>query len=191
MNGTMKLRIIAGQLKRRTIEIADAKVEFRPTKEMVREAVANFLQSRVSGARVADIAAGSGIFGFEMLSRGASLVHFIDNNAFNCSTITENARHLAIENQSRVFCKEISTYIKSCTDTYDIIYYDPPYHDEQLQTCVVHLLRLLAEDGVLVYEHEKKLVLPESFSGTDFLHETRCYGKTVIDYFIHTTQLST
>ncbi len=50
----MKLRIVAGYLKRRNITLAGAAALFRPTKEIVRGAVADYLDKRIAHAVVAE-----------------------------------------------------------------------------------------------------------------------------------------
>ncbi|MBN2188552.1 MAG: RsmD family RNA methyltransferase, partial [Chitinispirillaceae bacterium] len=76
----MRLRIIAGVLRGRILQCPGRQLAFRPTLERTRTAMADMLQPRIGGSITADLCAGSGAFGFEMLSRGAARVDFIEND---------------------------------------------------------------------------------------------------------------
>ncbi len=54
--------------------------ETRPATDQLREAVFSSLGPRVEGARVADLFAGTGSYGLEALSRGATSGCFVENN---------------------------------------------------------------------------------------------------------------
>ncbi len=58
-----RLRIIAGELKGRRLEVVDGP-GLRPTPERVREALFSILADRPTGARVLAAYAGSGALGF-------------------------------------------------------------------------------------------------------------------------------
>ncbi|HEY3487707.1 MAG TPA: RsmD family RNA methyltransferase, partial [Gammaproteobacteria bacterium] len=59
-----RVRIIGGEWRGRIIEFVDA-AELRPTKDLVRETLFNWLQPRLPGSRCLDAFAGSGALGFE------------------------------------------------------------------------------------------------------------------------------
>ena len=65
------MRIIGGELKGRKLLSARGH-HTRPTADRTREAIFNILGSRVHGAMVLDLFAGTGALGFEALSRGAA-----------------------------------------------------------------------------------------------------------------------
>ena len=180
----MKLRIISGELKGRYINILDA-AEFRPTKERVRESVAEIAKRRFAGAVAADICAGTGAFGFEMLSRGAVSVDFVDADKRAVAKISENALALGVDGRVRAIRDDVCRYIGSCAGAYDVIFYDPPYDDAELQALVPKILLLLKEDGLLIYErrrrpHEKKHA---DKAGLENLIDTRIYADTVIEFY--------
>ncbi len=181
----MKLRIIAGHLKRRNIEIPDAAVQFRPTKDTVRGAVADYLMKKIEDSTVADICAGSGAFGFEMLSRGAQCVHFVEKNRVYCERIGYYTRVFNMEDQCRIFRKDVRHYLKSCTKRYDIVYYDPPYNDAALAELVPNMLSIVAADGIFIFERRRKGAASQSVS-EEFTLQVRTYGKTMIEIYTHT-----
>ena len=179
----MKLRIITGHLKNRVIKVKDTGMNFRPTKEVVREAVAGIVMEKIDGALIADLCAGSGAFGFEMLSRGAKQVHFVDNSRVCCQNIIKHARLFNVEDQSLVFCKDIRSFLRSCLDTYNIIYYDPPYNNLKLAEIVPNLLPCVSTNGILIFECRKRKYLETPYQADDFNLETRKYGDTVLNIF--------
>ena len=179
----MKLRIITGFLKNRSIKVKDTGMSFRPTKEVVREAVADIVMEKIDGALIADLCAGSGALGFEMLSRGAKQVHFVDNSRMCCHNIIKHARLFNVEDQSLVFCKDIRGYLRSCTDTFNIIYYDPPYTNLILAEIIPNILPFVSKNGILIFERRKRKHSETPYQGDDFNLETRKYGDTVLTIF--------
>ena len=67
------IRIIGGRLRGRKITFYDSE-GLRPTPDRVRETVFNWLAPVIGGAKCLDIFAGTGVLGFEALSRGAAEV---------------------------------------------------------------------------------------------------------------------
>lgn len=153
----MKLRIIAGKLKRRVINIPSSSTDFRPTKEIVRESLSNMLSSKIINSSVADICSGSGAFGIEMLSRGANSCDFFDISNSRCKNLEKHLLNFKIEkSQYSIICSDIKKSVLKTKKQYDIIFYDPPYDDQILADLVPDLYCLLNDGGILVYEREWK-----------------------------------
>ena len=74
-----RLRIIGGYWRRRLIPVPDIP-GVRPTHDRIRETLFNWLMPYIQGAHCLDLFAGSGILGFEALSRGAKHVSFVDKD---------------------------------------------------------------------------------------------------------------
>ena len=89
------MRIIAGELKGRRLKTPKWD-GLRPTSDKLRETLFNVVAARVPGARVLDHYAGTGAIGIEALSRGASHVTFVDNDARALKLIDENLRHCGV-----------------------------------------------------------------------------------------------
>lgn len=75
--GSRQLRIIGGQWRGKRIRFTPAE-GLRPTPDAVRETLFNWLQGEIEGKRCLDLYAGSGILGFEALSRQADSVTSIE-----------------------------------------------------------------------------------------------------------------
>jgi len=181
----MKLRIISGELKGRYVQVPDS-IGFRPTLERTRESVAEILKKRLkNGVRAADFCAGSGSFGFEMLSRGAVSVDFVEQEKASALRISENAKRFGVEDRINVICSDVSKFIDNKAASYDLIFYDPPYDDEKLAQLVPDILELLRDGGVLVYERkrrhgEKKAAAPDSKKN---MFDARIFSDTVVEFY--------
>ena len=92
-----KVRIIAGHHRHRLIDFPSIE-NLRPTADRVRETLFNWLMPYIQDANCLDCFAGSGILGFEALSRGASNVTFIDGARAAIDSIRENAVKLDLTN---------------------------------------------------------------------------------------------
>lgn len=75
--------------------------------------------------RVADLFAGSGAFGFEALSRGASTVTFVESDAAAAAVIRRNAEKLGAAERARLLRGSALALPPSAP--FDLILADPPY----------------------------------------------------------------
>jgi 16S rRNA (guanine966-N2)-methyltransferase len=142
------VRIVAGSRKGHRIE-APKGASTRPTSDFVREAAFNLI-GPVDGARVIDLYAGSGAMGLEALSRGAESCVFVESDRDACRTIHANLDKLRFE--ARVLQQDAGRALAAERGTYDLVLLDPPYDDPVLDRLAPHLRRILAPDGLLVYE---------------------------------------
>jgi 16S rRNA (guanine966-N2)-methyltransferase len=180
----MRLRIIAGLLKGRFISVSD-KGEFRPTSERTRESLSQIIQPYLDNARVADICAGSGAFGFEMISRGAVHADFVERDRMRAAAIRKNAGVLDIEDKCTVINNDVTYFLEKTTSTYDLIFFDPPYDDQALKNVVPGLCSRLNPDGILLYESRKMRRTDTTYSITPDYQpfEIRTFGDTMVSFF--------
>jgi 16S rRNA (guanine966-N2)-methyltransferase len=142
------VRIIAGNRKGHRIEAPKGE-STRPTSDFVREAAFNLI-GPVDGASAIDLFAGSGGLGLEALSRGAASCVFVESDRDACRTINANLDKLRLE--ARVLCQDALRALAAETGTYDLVLCDPPYEYVHRDRLDPHLRRILAPDGLLVYE---------------------------------------
>src|ERR1044071_2366834 len=88
------LRITTGTLRGRRIPVP--RDEVRPTSERARQAFFNIVGDRIDGARFLDLFAGSGIFSFEAISRGAKESVAIDSSRGHTAAIEKTAKDFGI-----------------------------------------------------------------------------------------------
>src|SRR4051794_39408358 len=142
------MRIIAGSRKGHRID-APKGDRTRPTSDFVRESAFNLI-GPLDGAAVIDLYAGSGAMGLEALSRGAESCVFVDSDREACRTINANLEKLRFE--ARVYCQDVGRALAADAGTYDLVLLDPPYGDPPHERLASQLARIVAPDGLLVYE---------------------------------------
>ncbi len=143
-------RIIAGAHGGRRLA-APPGAQTRPTSDRVREAVFSTLDSMtdLSGARFADLYAGSGAVGLEALSRGASAALLVESDSRAARTIRDNIDVLRVGGVARVLTGKVEQVLASAPDggPYDVVFADPPYAvgEDEITT----VLRALVDNGWL------------------------------------------
>jgi 16S rRNA (guanine966-N2)-methyltransferase len=162
----------------------------RPTSERVREAIASALAARgvVAGARVVDLYAGSGALGFEMLSRGAEHVVFVERDPRVARLIRDNAHELGVGAQVEVLVEDVTRSKGQAAivqrGPFALMLADPPYRDVQAATDAIAKLcahGALASDANILLEHGAKgaPILPSDF---EVISNYR-YGDTAVLLF--------
>jgi len=160
------MRVIAGSAG--GIRLAVPKRGVRPTMDRVKAAIFSSLGDAVAGARVLDLFAGSGALGIEALSRGASFAMFVEEDRQSAEMIERNLAQTKLKGSVRQ--QDVFDFLRhiSGTETFQIIFADPPYektkhgdsYTEKLVTNEV-LPRLLDSSGVFVLEKRPAETLSE------------------------------
>jgi len=179
------MRIIGGVYRSRLIDMPKG-VEMRPTQDKVREAIFNIL-GNISGMTVLDLFSGSGAFGLESLSRGASKSTFVENNIRCVQTIEENLESLQIPvNQYEIIKRSALRTVYDLEAEglkYDIVFMDPPYHKDLAKNCLINLdsCDILSQFATVVVEHYKLDELSFDLESL-VIDKEREYGDTVITF---------
>ena len=172
------MRIIAGGYKGRNLK-SPPSLNVRPTSDRLRETLFNVIAPRIEEARFLDLCAGSGAVGIEALSRGASHVTFVDRSRRMCKLIESNVELCRIpEEQWVIYCSEANEFLRQSKDErWDIVYFDPPYKEDYLQT-----LKLLSNNELVIAEHHHKTELPDTIGD---LQRTRILkqGDSALSFF--------
>ena len=92
-----KVKIIGGSWKRKNISFYDSD-GLRPTLNRVRETLFNWLGQDLSNKTCLDLFSGSGILGFESLSRNAQSCILVDNKNSTVLNLSENKNNLRADN---------------------------------------------------------------------------------------------
>lgn len=157
------LRIIGGQWRRRNLTFVPVP-GLRPTGDRMRETLFNWLMHECEQARCLDAFAGSGALGFEALSRGALHCDFVELDAKACQQLGHNLAQLQCQ-QAKVFKQNCLQFLQQCSDSYQLIFLDPPFQ-QGLLTKALELIaerQLLASHGLLYAEAEQGLALPSGW----------------------------
>jgi 16S rRNA (guanine966-N2)-methyltransferase len=146
------LRITAGTLRGRRVPVPRGDV--RPTSERARQAYFNIVGERIEKARFLDLFAGSGIFSFEAMSRGALSATAIDSDRRNATEIEKESATLGVP--VKAVTGDVVTVLKRLREPFDLVYADPPYDYDQYGDLVHAVGELpLEPDALVAIEHRR------------------------------------
>ena len=169
-----KLKITGGKWKNRTLISSDIKA-LRPTQAIAREALMNMIQSpkkygSLQGLKVADLAAGTGMIGLEMLSRGAGFCLFIEQEPSLCRLIHHNCAQMELVLHKEYDVKNQNIHnIQIYSMVFDIIFMDPPYNFTDFRKVMELIIPLMHEKTMIIVQTAKKqhINFPESLTMID------------------------
>ena len=116
----------------------------------------NIAGARIEGARFLDLFAGSGVFSFEAVSRGAASSVAIEQDRRSVATIANLAKewHAPVS----AIAGDVFAEIPRLTGRFDIVYADPPYsfgrYDDLLTA--IDRVGLLGDDVLVGIEHQRR-----------------------------------
>ncbi|MBC7418271.1 MAG: 16S rRNA (guanine(966)-N(2))-methyltransferase RsmD [Pedobacter sp.] len=175
------MRIIGGNLRGIRLQ-PPGNLPVRPTTDMAKEALFNILQNRfdLETCKVLDLFAGTGNLTLEFASRGCEKILAVDQH-FACIRWIKEVAEKHHFNNVEVRKADVFKLLNQLTETYDIIFADPPYNLATIPQIpvMVHERSLLAPDGLLVVEHESNMQMDAQPGYT----ETRKYGNSSFSFF--------
>ena len=148
------VKIIGGSWKRKNIFFHDAD-DLRPTLNRVRETLFNWLGQDLSGKTCLDLFSGSGILGFESLSRNAQSCILVDNNTLTISGLTDNKNNLNAKN-ALIVNSTAETFLKNNNELFDIIFFDPPFASVDMPILLSKIKSHLKPKGIIYLESNEK-----------------------------------
>lgn len=125
------MRVVAGSAK--GVRLAPVPKGVRPVSDMAREGLFSSLGSRVPGARVLDLFAGTGALGIEALSRGAAEAVLVERNRVAAATIRENLERTHLTAHAVVVGVDVRAFLSRNDKNgapFDLVLADPPYELE-------------------------------------------------------------
>jgi 16S rRNA (guanine(966)-N(2))-methyltransferase RsmD len=168
------LRITAGSLRGRRIPVPPRDV--RPTSERARQAFFNIVSDRIDGARFLDLFAGSGIFSFEAVSRGAAAATAVD---LRVEDITKRAAEWKVP--VAAIAGDVLATLPRLRTRFELAYADPPYEYDRYDA-----LLAAADDAdvrLLAIEHRRRSD-PFTVTPKRLKFERRAeYGEVWITFF--------
>ena len=183
------MRIIGGKFRNKKINFTK-NIKTRPLKDSVRENIFNILiHSNIvdidfESLNVLDLYAGSGSFGIECLSRGASNVIFVEKDLDALFNLKKNINNIDLSKNSKIIPKDISRFfddiILEHNKKFNIIFLDPPYKDKSFINClkVIKKKDLLDKKHILIIHREVKS--NDNLQKYLNIIESRVYGRSEI-----------
>lgn len=175
------MRVITGSARGRKLAALEGN-DVRPTTDMVKEAIFSIIQFDIEGAVVLDLFSGSGQLGIEALSRGAKYCRFVDKSQASAQVTRQNIETCGFVKDSAVTLADSIDFAREVRMTFDIAFLDPPYGNGLIEKAIPYLADKMSDRGIIVCEHEKGLVLPES-CGRLNKTKTYRYGKIEITVY--------
>lgn len=182
------MRIIAGTFRGTALASVgkgDAGAHLRPTTDRVRESLFNVLMGGkfgdpITDARVLDLFAGTGALGLEALSRGATVVSFVDDGRKSQSLIRENIRLTRSRDATTLIARDATRLPANTGDAYDLIFLDPPYGKALGEKALTAAQTggWIAPGALIVWEEKTPQLAPEGFDHLD----CRKYGDTHVTF---------
>lgn len=121
-----RVRIVAGKWRGRFLPVSDVP-GLRPTSERIRETVFNWLAPEIEGSRCLDLFAGTGVLGFEALSRGAAAAVFVERSGKACDALRQSALRLGAS-PATIVCREALGHLRHAPPSpMNIVFLDPPF----------------------------------------------------------------
>ncbi len=138
----------------------------RPATDRVREAVFSAIGPWVEEARVADLYAGSGSFGLEALSRGASSVVFVERGRRALATLQSNVQAVGLGGE--IVEGDVEDYLARADAEFHLVFLDPPWDQatELMEQQLAALDRLLMPDAEVVVSRrasDRAPVIPKTW----------------------------
>ena len=171
MNKQHRPRVITGSAKGLRLKVA---ATTRPVTDRMKQSLFDMLTEYITDAKVLDLYAGSGAFGIEALSRGASECLFVDISEYATEVIGDNLEHTKLEEQGTIIRTSVRRFLKQNRAKFDLIFCDPPF-DNISEFALRPLQKLMHEDSLLILKLPRKYDLP-SYKTMPILFE-KGYGQ--------------
>lgn len=175
------MRIIGGKLKGRIINLPSV-YDARPTTDFAREALFNILDNEYEfdGLKVLDLFGGTGAISYEFASRGAARVYCVEMSRENASFIKKEAARLSLDAVTMVR-DNVFDFLPICREKFDIIFADPPYAIDGLETLPDKVLSsgILHPGCYFILEHGAD----HSFTSHPLFVKEKEYGRVHFSFF--------
>ena len=180
------MRIISGKFKKQRLILPDPKIT-RPLRDYVKESLFNLLahspllQFQFEKSSILDVFSGSGSFGIECLSRGASHVTFVENDKKIFKILKNNIQNFTILNEGNlIFGDFLKIQLDFSLIKPNLIFLDPPFHFKLLGQIFEKLIenKKNLSDSIVMIHYEEG----ENFNFSNYLDEIlkKKYGRSII-----------
>ncbi len=131
------MRVITGSAKGFGLK-APRHIGLRPTPSRVKEALFSSLASRIRGARVLELFAGTGAFSIEALSQGAASAILVEKDWRTATLIEENLKKTYLQDKAQLLRMDVCQALERLQRDgarFDLIFADPPYFKKAPRSC--------------------------------------------------------
>lgn len=172
-----QIRIIGGKWRGSKLAVVDVR-GLRPTPDRIRETLFNWLAGDCQGATVLDCFAGSGVLGFEALSRGAARLVALEQHPRAITSLKLQAERFG-SSAVEILGGDSRNLISRLDQQFDMVFIDPPYAEPQLRTQIFRQLEeqdCLLPAARLYFEWPKSESFELPSTGLQWLKH-KCAGK--------------
>lgn len=177
------MRIIGGAFKGRRFYPPADKWPTRPTTDFAKEGLFNILENRMdfSVSVCLDLFGGTGNHSFELISRGAARVTYVDKFRPAVTFVHQLARELEITDRIQIVLGDVSRFLTHKSGEFDYIFAGPPYPLPWIPEIpdLIFDHGWLKEGGIFVLETNPN----HRFDQHPRFKELRTYGKTHFSFF--------
>ncbi len=199
-------RITSGSLRNRKLDVPRTGL-IRPMLERPRQALFSILGQDLSHvSRVFDCFAGTGVLGFEALSRGAEQACFFDTQPQHIKEIRKNAEKFKLSDHCRIFSQDVMRFLVPDTPLYfetqgdqeasqatvpktTLVFLDPPHAMSNETNApfyqwmgLLSQVSFLGPRSICVVGHEKRVVPDEKYDRWERFDQ-RIYGKVGLSFY--------
>ena len=184
------MRGISGKF--RSKKILDPKDKTtRPLRDYVKESIFNIIEHthdlniELKNSVILDFFSGTGSFGIECISRGASKVYFFENYKSSLQVLKKNIELLKISYFTRVIEKSSYDFDLNNLENnkVDIVFLDPPFKENDYDIIIQKIIKfkILKKDSVIIIHRNKKN--KDRFNKNLKIVKQKTYGISEISFF--------
>ncbi len=166
------LRIIGGRLRGRKLKYS-GRLDTRPMKDRVREAIFNLVGPSIKGMHAIDLFAGTGALGLEAISRGAESATLVERHFPTADIIKENATSLGVDAACEIVVFNTFLWVRRLEVSKErpwALFCSPPYdfyieRADEMRQLIENVLAAAPAESVVVVEADERFdasLLPDS-----------------------------
>lgn len=179
------MRIITG--KARGLKLVTPKnMQVRPTSDRVKESLFNIIGTKIIGAKVLDLFAGTGNLGLEAWSRGAEKIVFVDENPTSLQLVMSNIKKAKAEKETNTIkgsALRVVADLSAKGELFDFVFCDPPYNKGLVEQIIRQISQnnIVASGGYIIIEHSQHETIQELPSKIENVRSEK-YGETLVSF---------
>jgi 16S rRNA (guanine(966)-N(2))-methyltransferase RsmD len=150
VNASHEIRIIGGSWRRSLLPVPDMP-GLRPTPDRVRETLFNWLGQDLTGWKVLDAFAGTGVLGFEAASRGAESVQMLERETRLIAGLGASKAKLGATAVT-ITQSDAMAWMKRAPAQFDLVFLDPPFDANLFESALAASLHCVVPQGWIYLE---------------------------------------